>query len=121
MRCPQRGDIRRLKSDAVGKKRPVVIVSRSILNGGVEVSAAPFYSTPNQLNRCAGKAHCVFFAAGEFGLEKDCVLKLDEAERFSVAEFLPIEPPGQLYQVSEAKMIEVSAALRYAFDCEPPA
>lgn len=44
MRSPRRGEIYRLKSDAVGKPRPVLIVSRNELNSGIYVVAIPYYS-----------------------------------------------------------------------------
>jgi mRNA-degrading endonuclease toxin of MazEF toxin-antitoxin module len=75
MRSPKRGEIFRLKGDSVGKPRPVLIVSRTEVNGGIYV-IVPFFS--EQLAKRKALAQCVFFASGEFGLEKDCVAKTDE-------------------------------------------
>ncbi|MFO1019107.1 MAG: type II toxin-antitoxin system PemK/MazF family toxin [Planctomycetales bacterium] len=72
----RRGEVYWLKPDATGKQRPVVIISREDLNGGHSLVGVPFYS--QQLEKRTQQAWCVFFAAGEGGLTKDCVAKTDE-------------------------------------------
>ncbi|MEX0701673.1 MAG: type II toxin-antitoxin system PemK/MazF family toxin [Planctomycetales bacterium] len=73
---PKRGEPYRLKPDAAGRRRPIVIVSRNRLNGGHSVLAVPFYS--QQLAKRSAQESCVRFNCGEGGLDKDCVAKTDQ-------------------------------------------
>lgn len=119
MKSPQRGQIFRLKTDSVGKPRPVLIVSPAHLNGGTYLTAVPFYSDQAQTKR--SYRQCVFFARGEYGLEKDCVAKADEVSLYKFSELRIAE--GQLGLVDGERMEEISIALSYALGitphCEP--
>lgn len=110
MRSLRRGQIFRLKSDSVGKPRPVLIVSPAQLNVGIYINAIPFYS--QQLDKRRGQAWCVFFQADEFGLEADCVAKADEVAQFKISELQIAE--GELGQVDTARMALVDRALCFA-------
>jgi len=114
MQSPRRGQIYRLKSDNVGKPRPVLIVSPVELNGGSYLSGVPF--TSQQLEKRRTLRQCVWFAAGEFGLTSDCVVKADEVGFYKISDLRISE--GPLGQVDETKMRLVSAALCYALGIE---
>ena len=73
---PLRGMLFRLKPDSQGKRRPVVVVSNDLLNGGDRVLVVPFYS--QQVEKRKQQPWCVHFQAGDGGLEKECVAKTDE-------------------------------------------
>ena len=115
MKSPQRGQIFRLKSDAVGKPRPVLIVSPTHLNGGTYLTAIPFFGEQVQKRRALRT--CVFFAKGEFGLEKDCVAKADDVTQFKFSELRISE--GPIGTVDDERMEEVSEALCYALGITP--
>lgn len=110
MRSPRRGQIFRLKSDAAGKKRPVLIVSRNELNGGIYVLAAPFYS--EQIEKRRQLRQCVLFQSGEYGLDKTCVLKADEVSLFKISELRIAE--GAIGELDEPRLRLVATALAYA-------
>lgn len=114
MRSLRRGQIYRLKSDNVGKQRPVLIISPAKLNGGIYVSAAPFYS--GQLDKRRHLASCVFFTAGEFGLDADCVLKTDEVTQFKISELQISE--GAVGEVDPARMAQVDKSLCFSLGIE---
>ncbi len=110
MRSPKRGQIFRLKSDLVGKPRPVVVVSPTHLNGGNSLLAVPFFG--GQIERRKLLRTCVFFKAGESGLEKDCVAKADNVSLFRLSELRMVE--GPVGEVTLARMDAISAALAYS-------
>lgn len=66
-----RGDVYRLKTDAVGKPRPVVIVSCDEFNQGPDVLAVPFHS--QQVAKRKDDSACAEFYRHEGGLTDDCV------------------------------------------------
>jgi mRNA-degrading endonuclease toxin of MazEF toxin-antitoxin module len=107
MRTPRRGCIYRLKSDRVGKTRPVLIVSPTAHNKGAWCLAAPFYS--EQIETRRKFPFCVVFAEGEFGLEKECALKLDEVSLFKQSELRLAD--GMVGEVSDERMQDVDRAL----------
>ena len=71
-----RGEIYILSSDAAGKRRPAVVISRDEINGGNQLVMVPFYSA--QLDKRRQFSFCVLFTAQETGLDKDCVAKVDQ-------------------------------------------
>ncbi len=116
MRSPQRGQIFLLKGDSVGKKRPILVVSPTHLNGGIYLLGVPFYS--QQVEKRRTHPTCVFFAAGEFGLDRDCVAKADEVHIFKISELHVSE--GPVAEVDASRMELVSTALCYSLGIVPP-
>jgi mRNA-degrading endonuclease toxin of MazEF toxin-antitoxin module len=92
-----------------GKRRPLLVVSRDDLNRGNAVQVVPFYS--QQLDKRRKQKSCVFFAAGEAGLPKDCVAKCDEMG--SIDKIHLDFSEGQLGRVEAPKMKQVVDAIRY--------
>lgn len=111
MQPVQRGQVYRLtSSDPNIHNRPVVIVSRDELNGGHSVLLVPFYS--QQLEKRTKLKHCVHFAAGEAGLDKECVAKADEVTCLEKTEInLKAGPIGS---VKAQKMEKIVEAIRYS-------
>ena len=91
------------------KQRPIVIVSRDDLNKGDYVTAVPFYS--QQLEKRKGHRSAVFFEAGAYGLDRDCVAKCDEVSQIEKAE-LPLRR-GPIGRVPEEKMQLIVDAIRF--------
>lgn len=89
------------------KERPLLIVSRDELNKGDTVLAVPFYS--QQLEKRRKYKNCVFFAAGEFNLHKDCVAKCDE-----IAVYDRLELGDKIGRIDAAKMELIVDAVRYS-------
>ncbi len=71
----RQGDVYALVADAVGKRRPIVIVTRDELLGADAIQVIPF--TSKQLEKRKQLAYCAFFPAGAFGQGLDCVAKAD--------------------------------------------
>lgn len=69
------------------KKRPVLIVSREVLNRGSYVVAIPFTSA--RLAERSSLRNCVLFGAGQFGLTRDCVA---QAEAIAMIERSQLDP-----------------------------
>ncbi len=111
-RSPRRAEIYRLKKDPVGKKRPVLVVSRNELNGGHYLLAIPFYSA--QTAEKSRHPTAIPFAQGEFGLEKDCVAKADEVTQYRMSDLTLAE--GPLGTVDPARMAAVDKAIAYVFN-----
>lgn len=116
MRSPRRGEIYRLQADRADKPRPVLVVSPVHLNGGIYLSAVPFYSS--QVEKRRTLKTCVFFAKGEFGLEKDCVAKADEVSMYRISELRVRE--GATGTVDDQRMKDVSDALCVALGISLP-
>lgn len=114
MRSPRRGQVFRLKADAVGKPRPVLVVSIDALNGGLYVTTVPFYG--EQVEKRRHLKTCVFFSQGEFGFEKDCVAKADEVTMVRISELRTAE--GSLAELDEITMRKISDALAYCLGIE---
>lgn len=110
MRSPRRGQIFRLQSDSVGKKRPVLVVSPTHLNGGIYVLAVPFYS--QQIEKRRELKNCVIFSSGQFGLDADCVAITNQVTVTKVSDLRMSE--GALGEIDEEKMAEVEASLLYS-------
>jgi mRNA-degrading endonuclease toxin of MazEF toxin-antitoxin module len=96
--------------------RPVIIVSRDELNYGTMVVVVPV--TTAKLASRVDLANCVPFAAGDFGLTKDCVAQTESISVISTADFITPKPIGIL---DDEKMREVIRAIGYsiAAECEP--
>jgi mRNA-degrading endonuclease toxin of MazEF toxin-antitoxin module len=109
MRSPRRGQVFRLKSDPVGKPRPVLIVSIDSLNGGLYLLTVPFYGDEDGRRRHLKS--CAFFSRGEYGLEKDCVAKADEISMLRASEIKLAE--GPMAELDEDGMRRVAEALSY--------
>lgn len=56
------------------KTRPVVVVSNNSFNSGQNILVVPFFSNTTLY---VGRRCMPFFSAGEGGLEKDCVARVD--------------------------------------------
>jgi mRNA-degrading endonuclease toxin of MazEF toxin-antitoxin module len=109
MKSPQRGEIWQLKADKVGKPRRILIVSRNELNGGDNVVAVPFFGS--QVLRRQSYKSCVFFAEGDFGLEKDCVAKTDDVSLVAIRTI--DKAAGILGVVDDERMSLVESALAF--------
>lgn len=109
MNHPKRGQIYRLKSDAVGKPRMILIISRTEINGGQNVVAIPFTSA--QLEKRTELAYCASFYKGEGGLEKDCVAKADEVS--SYPKILIDFAKGLVGTLNDEQMERVVEALKW--------
>lgn len=110
MHKPKQGQIYLLKKDEDGKQRPVLIISRSELNGGHSVSAVPFYS--QQLEKRKNQPWCAFFHKGEGGLLKDCVAKPDEMAPYDKT-YIDFAR-GKVGEFDEHQIERVLNALRWA-------
>jgi mRNA-degrading endonuclease toxin of MazEF toxin-antitoxin module len=109
---PNRGEIYALKGgpDSGGKRRPVLIISNDVLNGGHSVLAIPFYS--QQLDKRRGQKWCAEFAAGEAGLAKDCVAKTDE---ITLIDKLDIDlANGYVGKLDDSQLQRVIEALKWS-------
>ena len=62
-------------ADTVAGERPVIVVAREELNRGHWVVAIMVTST--HIATRSKLPHCVAFAAGEYGLTKDCVAQAE--------------------------------------------
>jgi mRNA-degrading endonuclease toxin of MazEF toxin-antitoxin module len=115
MRSPRRGEIFRLKSDDVGKPRPVLVVSRTALNGGYYCVCVPLYG--EQIERRSAFPSCVLFQEGEYGLTKTCVAKTDEISKYKVVDLRVSE--GPVGTVDSQRMADVERAISYSLQIEP--
>lgn len=109
MRPPRRGQVFRLKSDPVGKPRPILVVSIDSLNGGIYLTAVPFYGDEDGRRRHLKS--CAFFSQGEYGLEKDCVAKADEISMMRKSELRLSD--GPMTELDTDGMRRVTEAIAY--------
>ena len=112
---PKRGQLFRLKSDAAGKQRIVVIVSRTELNAGLSVVAVPFYSSQFETRKY--EDFCAEFAKGEGGLTKDCVAKTDQIT-YVLKSDLELTK-GSIGFFNESQMLRLLDALKWTLKIEP--
>lgn len=108
MRTPRRGEVYRLKSDQVGKARPILVVSITSLNSGTTCSAIPF--TTQKLFERRRLPSCVSFNAGESGLTDDCVAKADDLSLLRICDIRINE--GPLGEVVD-RMPEIERAIAH--------
>ena len=113
-RSPQRGEIYRVKADAVGKPRPIVIVSRVELNGGKSVTVVPF--STQQIELRAQRPSCVLFEAGAGGLPERSIANCADVTLLPLSE-LDLRS-GPLGRFNDAQMARISAALRWAMELD---
>ena len=107
---PKRSELYCLKSDAVGKRRRVVIVSHDVLNGGHCVLAVPFYS--QQMEKRRQQKWCAEFASGKGGLDCDCMAKTDE---LSLIDKLDIDlAHGPIGAFDDSQMKRVLDAIKWS-------
>ncbi|MEX0718842.1 MAG: type II toxin-antitoxin system PemK/MazF family toxin [Planctomycetaceae bacterium] len=112
---PKRGELYRLKPDALGRRRPIVIVSRNRLNGGHSVLAIPFYS--QQLAKRVAQEWCVAFDRGDGGLDKPCVAKCDQ---LSLIDKLDIDlAAGPIGTFDAQQMRRLIDAVKWALEIGP--
>jgi len=114
MKSPRRGEIYRLKADSVGKRRPILIISRTELNGGETVVAVPFWGS--QVTRRQSQRSCVLFQEGEYGLDKTCVAKSDDVTMVSIRNI--DNSTGVVGIVDDKKMAEVERAIAFTLHLE---
>ncbi len=96
---------------------PVLVVSREELNRGRTIVAALI--TSSRFGIRAQLPNCVPLYAGQFGLNKDCVVQFEHVFTLEIARLdLTNGPLGRL---DEATMRAAIRALGYAMDadCEP--
>ncbi len=102
---------------ADGHLRPVITIARESLNRGNQVQIVPL--TSRRVEFRSQFPNCVSFAAGEFGLTKDCVA---QAEMLTVLPKeklrLDKEPLGIL---DDVRFRDLVRAIGYVIDadCEP--
>lgn len=106
----KQGEIYLLKSDRVGKSRPILIVSRSELSRYTPV-VLPFYS--QNVDAKLQKQWTVEFQAGEFGLEKRCVLMCDELTRIFKSD---LYGESNIGQVDDEKMAQVFECVKWVLN-----
>lgn len=107
---PRRGELYRLKADKVGKPRRIVVVSNDVLNGGQCILAIPFYS--QQLEKRKNQDWCALFAAGEGGLDCECVAKTDELSLFDKLDVDMAR--GPIGRFNDDQMARVLQALKWS-------
>jgi mRNA-degrading endonuclease toxin of MazEF toxin-antitoxin module len=109
------GEVYMANTDA--GKRPVIVVSREELNRGNWVVAVLVTST-HFLTR-SKQPHCVAFAAGEYGLTKDCVAQAETITYLALSDFEL--GSGAIGVLDEVRMRELIKAIGHmlASDCEP--
>ena len=96
-------------------KRPIIIVSRDILNQGAYVVAVP--TTTTRLEERYTYNNCVRIRAGEAGLSKDCVAQCEQIATIET-DFIDSTPIGE---VSEEQFREIVRAIGFMMNatCEP--
>lgn len=97
--------------------RPIVIVSTEPHNRGRYVIAVPFTSA--QFENRSKQRSCVPFAAGDFGLTKDCVAQADALSLLDISAVrIDIGPIGTL---DDNAMRNIVRAIGHVIgsDCEP--
>jgi len=111
----QPGEVYMADTDA--GRRPVIVVSREELNRGHWVVAVMVTST--HFATRSKMPHCVAFAAGEYGLTKDCVAQAETITYLPVSD-LDLDA-GAIGILDEARMRELIKAIGHllASDCEP--
>ncbi len=110
MNKPKWGQLYRLKHDAVGKPRIIVIVSREEINGGHSVLAVPF--TSQQLDKRKSLDYCAHFYPGEGGLELECVAKTDELSLYDKTHIRLAD--GPVGQFDKDQMERLCEALKWS-------
>lgn len=96
---------------------PIVILSRSGLNRGHRVNAA--LVTSSKFATRSTQPHCVILHAGEFGLERDCVVQADTFTPIPLEAIDQIR--GRIGTLEDERLREVIRAVGYVMDsdCEP--
>jgi mRNA-degrading endonuclease toxin of MazEF toxin-antitoxin module len=111
----QAGEIDMADTDA--GRRPAIVVSREELNRGHWIVAVLVTST--HFATRSKRPHCVAFAAGEYGLTKDCVAQAETITYLAVSD-LDLDS-GAIGVLDELRMRELIKAIGHmlASDCEP--
>lgn len=104
-------------ADTDAGRRPVIVVSREELNRGNWIVAVLVTST-NFATR-SQMPHCVPFAAGEYGLTRDCVAQAETISELAAAD-LDLDS-GAIGVLDEARLRALIKAIgnMLASDCEP--
>lgn len=104
-------------ADTDAGKRPVIVVSREELNRGHWVVAAMI--TSSHFATRSKLPHCVAFAAGEYGLTRDCLAQTETITYLAVSD-LDLDS-GAIGMLDELRMRELIKAIgnMLASDCEP--
>lgn len=104
-------------ADTDAGKRPVIVVSREELNRGNWVVAVLVTST--HFATRSKRPHCVAFAAGGYGLTKDCVAQAETITYPAIAD-LDLDS-GAIGVLDEVRVRELIKAIGHilASDCEP--
>jgi mRNA-degrading endonuclease toxin of MazEF toxin-antitoxin module len=98
-------------------RRPVLIVSRELLNRGDYAVIVAF--TSSRLSQRRQLPNCVFFRAGEFGLSSDCVA---QCETISTVHADQLDAAaGPIGKLDDLALRSIIKAIGYviASDCEP--
>jgi mRNA-degrading endonuclease toxin of MazEF toxin-antitoxin module len=104
----KRGELYLLKSDPSGKPRPILVVSKDVLNKRA-VLGIPFYS--QQIEKRSAQDWCSLFYSGEGNLEKDCVANASEITL--IDKFEINQSRGPIGQFDDAQMERVLEAVRW--------
>jgi mRNA-degrading endonuclease toxin of MazEF toxin-antitoxin module len=104
-------------ADTDAGRRPAIVVSREELNRGNWVVAVLVTST--HFATRSRQPHCVAFAAGEYGLAKDCVAQAETITYLAVSD-LDLDS-GAIGVLDEVRMRDLIRAIGHllAADCEP--
>jgi len=97
-------------------ERPVVVVSRELLNRGGYAVVVPLTSA--HFDRRSRLPNCVPLKAGRFGLTRDCVAQCEAMLTVERSQFRSSVPIGQL---DAETMHQIVRAICYVIesDCEP--
>ncbi len=110
MRTPQRGDIYRVRRDIAGKRRPVIIVSRTELNKGATVLAIPL--TTAQFEKRMTQRSFVVFETGEGGLPEQSLAKCSDITTLRIADLDLAN--GYVGSLNENKMQRLFSPLNWS-------
>ena len=92
-------------------KKHAIVVSKEELNRGDGCNTVLL--TTNRVAERSRYEHCVFFAAGEFGLTEDCVAQCESIGATYYEHFADLDPIGT---ISDEKWEELVAAMGCVMD-----
>lgn len=114
MRTPQRGNIYRLLRDIAGKRRPVVIISRTELNRGTTVVAIPL--TTAQFDKRLNQPSIVLLEAGEGGLTEPSLAKCGDIGSIRIADLDIANGPLGILDESQIERLRAAVLWSLGFD-----
>lgn len=98
-------------------RRPVLIVSRESLNRGHYAVIVAFTTSRLQQRRLLPR--CVFFKAGQFGLQADCVAQCETISTVAVNQLDIIAGPIGTLDAATLRSVIKAIGFVIESDCEP--